>query len=257
MKYEELLGFSDEELLTYTNSVEGEVNKTKIQQIAELRREIKLKESALKSIVVSMSNPEDTPKLVDITKTIARTILDSEITDTNIKEEPFKHLNEQDLDFYNGRRYRPVHDLHRKVTQDDEVSGGLVKLKETGKLNSQTQWRKKKPNDWLSSLAVAKMEACNAASLRALEERMARMELAQKENEGKFEQIGSALLNQERKLKALSVLGVDKKKLHAYRLSIENPELSVDEIALRLGKHRATVFRWIKEIKDLKDETEG
>lgn len=257
MKYEELLGFSDEELLTYTNSAEGEINKTKIQQIAELRREIKLKENALKSIVVSMSNPEDTPKLVDITKTIARTILDSEITDTNIKEEPFKHLNEQDLDFYNGRRYKPVHDLHKKVTQDEEVSEGLVKLKETGKLNSQTQWRKKKPNDWLSSLATAKMEACNAASLRALEERMARMELAQKENESKFQQIGAALIAQESHLKALATLGVSPKKLQAYKLSLENPRLSTEDIAEKLGKHRVTVFRWLKEIEGLRGETEG
>lgn len=88
--------------------------------------------------------------------------------------------------------------------------------------------RKKTPNDYLSSFANSKLIADMAKRQREQEERLARLELAQKQNEDKFDQIGNALLNMEARLSALAVLGVEQKKIEAYKVYLDQSVL--DEI---------------------------
>lgn len=221
------------------------------KRIAELQSAVKASNRELRCIFSTRGNPEDLNKLLDITTEVAQNVLTSEITDDNFKEAPFNTLNEEDMEFYDDQKYRQVNGLHNKLVKDSVVSDGLVELKQTGRLNSQTQWRVKKPNDWIGRVVEAKRNAYNDARLVALEERVAKLALAQKETDNKVEQLGNAVLLHETKLNALSVLGVSPKKIEAYKLLLENPLLSAEDIAVQLNKHRATVFRWLKEIKEL------
>ena len=221
------------------------------KRIAELQSAVKASNRELRCIFSTRGNPEDLNKLLDITTEVAQNVLTSEITDDNFKEAPFNTLNEEDMEFYDDQKYRQVNGLHNKLVKDSVVSDGLVELKQTGRLNSQTQWRVKKPNDWIGRVVEAKRNAYNDARLVALEEQVAKLALAQKETDNKVEQLGNAVLLHETKLNALSVLGVSPKKIEAYKLLLENPLLSAEDIAVQLNKHRATVFRWLKEIKEL------
>ena len=103
-----------------------------------------------------------------------------------------------------------------------------------------------------------------AARQKEQEERLARLELgqsqlqlAQKLNEDKFEQIGNALLSTDARLRALAVLGVKETQLEAYKLLLENPGMVVSDVASVVGKDRATVFRWLKKIKEIEDGTKA
>lgn len=234
-----------------TQETKEERIKRENKRIAELQSTVKASNRELRCIFSTRGNPEDLNKLLNITTEVAQNVFTSEITDDNFKEAPFNTLNEEDMEFYDDQKYRQVSGLHTKLVKDPIVSEGLVGLKQTGRLNNQTQWRVKKPNEWIGRVVEAKRNAYNDARLLALEEQVAKLALAQKETDNKVEQLGNAVLLHETKINALAVLGVSPKKIEAYKLLLENPLLSADDIAVQLNKHRATVFRWLKEIKEL------
>lgn len=219
------------------------------KRIAELQSAVKASNRELRCIFSTRGNPEDLNKLLDITTEVAQNVLTSEITDDNFKEAPFNTLNEEDMEFYDDQKYRQVSGLHNKLLKDSVVSEGLVELKQTGRLNSQTQWRVKKPNDWIGRVVEAKRNAHNDARLAALEEQVAKLALAQKETDNKVEQLGNAVLLHETKIDALLTLGVAPKKVEAYRLSLARPELTRQELADELGKSKPTVIKWLQEIR--------
>ena len=57
------------------------------------------------------------------------------------------------------------------------------------------------------------------------------------------------MLDFDAKFKALEVLGLDTKKIEAYKLSLERPELTRQELADELGKSKPTVIKWLQEVK--------
>lgn len=219
------------------------------KRIAELQSTVKASNRELRCIFSTRGNPEDLNKLLNITTEVAQNVFTSEITDENFKEAPFNTLNEEDMEFYDDQKYRQVSGLHTKLVKDPVVSEGLVELKQTGRLNNQTQWRVKKPNDWIGRVVEAKRNAYNDARLAALEEQVAKLALAQKETDNKVEQLGSAVLLHETKIDALLTLGVAPKKVEAYRLSLARPELTRQELADELGKSKPTVIKWLQEIR--------
>ena len=231
------------------HETDSERIKRENKRIAELQRAVKENNRELRCIFSSRGNPEDLNKLLNITTEVAQNVLTSEITDDNFKEAPFNTLNEEDMEFYDDQKYRQVTGLHNKLVKDPVVSEGLVELKQTGRLNSQTQWRVKKPNDWIGRVVEAKRNAYNDARLAALEEQVAKLALAQKETDSKVEQLGNAVLLHETKINALLTLGIAPKKIEAYKLSLERPELTRQELADELGKSKPTVIKWLQEVK--------
>lgn len=231
------------------HETDNERIKRENKRIAELQRAVKENNRELRCIFSSRGNPEDLNKLLNITTEVAQNVLTSEITDDNFKEAPFNTLNEEDMEFYDDQKYRQVTGLHDRLVKDPVVSEGLVELKQTGRLNNQTQWRVKKPNDWIGRVVEAKRNAYNDARLAALEEQVARLALAQKETDNKVEQLGNAVLLHENKINALLTLGIAPKKVEAYKLSLERPELTRQELADELGKSKPTVIKWLQEVK--------
>lgn len=254
MDYELLDKLIDEELDRYSEiPEESEILEIKKRRLSEIRKEERILKQEKIAICSSMANPEDGVKLVDLSKRAIRNTMQNEITLLNQTEEPFKGFTEEEHEFFSDRKHKTVHDLHNKVTEEQDIQEGMEVLKEKKTLDGRKLRHKKKVNDYLGSIVNSKLLADMAMRQREQEERLARLELAQKENENKFEQIGSALLSSDARLRALTVLGVKESQLEAYKLILENPNKTVAEIADVVGKDRATVFRWLKKIKEIED----
>lgn len=249
MDYDLLNNLTDEELDRYNEMPEdSEILKMKKRRLSEIRKEERILKQEKIAICSSMVNPEEGVKLVDLSKRAIRNTMQNEITLLNQTEEPFKGFTEEEHEFFSDRKHKTIHDLHSKVTEEQDIQEGIGVLKEKKTLDGRKLRHKKKVNDYLGSIVNSKLIADMARRQREQEERLARLELAQKVNEDKFEQIGNALLNVDERLKALAVLGVDGKKLEAYKLSLQQPNMTRNEIAAHLGKSKPTVIKWLKEV---------
>lgn len=251
MKYDYLAGLTDEEItILAPKQGDDELLIDQKRRLGEIFKEQRRLEQEKKSICLSMSDPESAQRLISLTTKAARSIMQSEITSDNIHQEPYKEFDQAEQDFFQEKKHKQIYNLHTKVSTDSVVQEGIVVLKETGGLDLRSQRHKKKPSSYLGDLAKSKRIADLEKKQKTTEERLARLELSQKENEVKFDQIGDALLNFESKFSALEILGIDSKKIEAYRLSLEQPELTRQQIANLLGKSKPTIIKWLKEIKE-------
>lgn len=220
----------------------------------EKAREERQKRQEKINLLTAMSNPEDKEKTVTLTTKAIKTTMTSEITPDNVNQEPYKDFSEEEKEFFDKKKYNVVYDLHEQVMKDDEVLTGVETLKEKGMYDGRKQRHKKKPGDYVGSVASFKLLFDVMKRQSEQEKQIAILAYEVQKNkelvDSKLDQIGQELLLQ-KKLNALFALGIPAKKLEAYKISIENPELSVEEVATQLGKGRATVFRWLKDIKEI------
>ena len=255
MQYDYLAGLTDEEIVILSpKKGDDEILLEQKRRLGEIFKEQRRLEQEKKSICLSMSDPESAQKLITLTTKAARSIMQSEITSENINDEPYKDFDQEEQDFFQDKKHKQIYNLHKKVSTDELVQEGLVVLKEEGGLDLRSQRHKKKPSAYLGELAKSKRLADVERRQKEADARIARLELAQKENELKFDQIGNALLLHESILSSLAKLGVDQEKLDAYELVLKNPAWSMDRVAQELGKGRATIFRWMREIRNLKNK---
>ena len=253
MKYDYLAGLTEEEITVLApKQDDDQVLLEQKRRLGEIFREQRRLEQEKKSICLSMSDPESAQKLISLTTKAARSIMQSEITSDNINEEPYKDFDKDEQEFFQDKKHKQIYNLHKKVSSDDVVQDGIVVLKEQGGLDLRSQRHKKKPSAYLGELAKSKRLADIERRQKEAEERIARLELSQKENELKFDQIGNTLLLHESILTSLAKLGVKQEKIDAYEIVLKNPCWSMDKVAQEVGKDRATIFRWLKEIKNLK-----
>ena len=255
MQYDYLAGLTDEEIVILSpKKGDDEILLEQKRRLGEIFKEQRRLEQEKKSICLSMSDPESAQKLITLTTKAARSIMQSEITSENINDEPYKDFDQEEQDFFQDKKHKQIYNLHKKVSIDELVQEGLMVLKEEGGLDLRSQRHKKKPSAYLGELAKSKRLADVERRQKEADARIARLELAQKENELKFDQIGNALLLHESILSSLAKLGVDQEKLDAYELVLKNPAWSMDRVAQELGKGRATIFRWMREIRNLKNK---
>lgn len=253
MKYDYLVGLTEEEIIVLApKQDDDQVLLEQKRRLGDIFREQRRLEQEKKSICLSMSDPESAQKLISLTTKAARSIMQSEITSDNINEEPYKDFDKDEQKFFQDKKHKQIYNLHKKVSSDDVVQDGIVVLKEQGGLDLRSQRHKKKPSAYLGELAKSKRLADIERRQKEAEERIARLELSQKENELKFDQIGNTLLLHESILTSLTKLGVKQEKIDAYEIVLKNPYWSMDKVAQEVGKDRATIFRWLKEIKKLK-----
>ena len=253
MKYEELFeieGVEDSRV---------ELSKDEIRQL--MYEQARLERSAKKAkfqLLSLLSDPGDTKKTVELTTKAVRSILGSEITRENKEEEPYKDFSDEDKAFFDKRKYNPVQKLHESVATDTEVSDALAILRGEKVYDARKQRHKKKPKDYVDGVASFKLIFDLQKRQKDQEERLALLTLEVQRNKDfandRFEQVGTELL-QQKKLNALLVLGIAPKKLEVYKMILDNPELTIDEISSASGKSRATVFRWLKEIRGVENDT--
>ena len=172
--------------------------------------------------------------------------MSNELTKDTAQSVAYSDLSEDDVSFLSKEKYKSVYGLHKKVTADEEIESLLKgnRIVDIRKIS-----KKNKPNDYINNVLNPKVQSDIDRRLKEAEKTLAYLMLAQKQNEERFSQIGNALLQHEEKFKALLTLGEAQKKIDLYKLSLEQPELTVQELADKVGKGRATAFRWLAEVK--------
>jgi HAMP domain-containing protein len=223
--------------------------------IEAVKREREARNEKLQYAII-LSNPENTQQLKDLTSKAAITTLQSEITIENVNTEPFKDFDSAEKEVYSKGKHKAISRLNNTLQAKPEIKEGIDMLKSKGVLDGRKQRYKKTPNDWISLLANSKLISDMADRMDEHSKSIASLQLAQTEVNLRLDRIESTQIAQETKMNALSALGIDQKKIDAYRLRLENPELTMDEIASLVGKTRDTVQRWLREIKATTSEAE-
>lgn len=250
----------------YDEGAEGTIDKAQqdndtkelaLKKVVEISRKEKELQKEKISYLSTLSNPEDKEKTLSLTTKAVKTIMTSEITIENRSEEPFKDFTEEDKEFFDKKKYSTVYGLHNSVVSDVEVSESIDTLKDEGmKYDGRKQRHKKKPGEYVENMASFKVlfDVVKKQKEQALQ--IAQLELAvqsnQDKNDYRLDRIEEELIHQ-RKINALLTLGVAPKKIEAYKLSLSNPDMSMTDIAHKLGKDRVTIYRWLKDITAIED----
>ena len=250
----------------YGEEAEGTIDKAQqekdtrelaLKKVVEICRKEKELQKEKISYLSALSNPEDKEKTLSLTTKAVKTIMTSEITIENRSEEPFKDFSEEDKEFFDKKKYSTVYGLHNSVVSDIEVSESIDTLKDEGmKYDGRKQRHKKKPGEYVENMASFKVlfDVVKKQKEQALQ--IAQLELAvqsnQDKNDYRLDRIEEELIHQ-RKINALLTLGVAPKKIEAYKLSLSNPNMSMTDIAHKLGKDRVTIYRWLKDITAIED----
>lgn len=245
-----------------TEEPEGIIDKTQqekdlkelaLKKVSEICRKEKELQKEKISYLSALSNPEDKEKTLSLTTKAVKTIMTSEITIENKSEEPFKDFTEEDKEFFDKKKYSTVYGLHNSVVADAEISSSINTLKDEGmKYDGRKQRHKKKPGEYVENMASFKVlfDVVKKQKEQALQ--IAQLELMVQNNmaktEGRLDMIEEELILQ-RKINALLTLGIEPKKVEAYKLSLERPELTRQALAEELGKSKPTVIKWLQEVK--------
>ena len=240
-----------------TAQLQKDTKELALKKVVEISRKEKELQKEKISYLSALSNPEDKEKTLSLTTKAVKTIMTSEITIENRSEEPFKDFTEEDKEFFDKKKYSTVYGLHNSVVSDVEVSESIGNLKDEGmKYDGRKQRHKKKPGEYVENMASFKVlfDVVKKQKEQALQ--IAQLELAvqsnQDKNDYRLDRIEEELIHQ-RKINALLTLGVAPKKIEAYKLSLSNPDMSMTDIAHKLGKDRVTIYRWLKDITAIED----
>lgn len=232
-----------------------EVKKAGIKRLTEINREIRPLEQEKRRVLSLLSDPLKKKEVIELTVSSARNIMQNCTLEQSEDDVIYKGFTKESKDLLKGERHMKVNNLFTTVVGDSVVNEGLSEIKELVKFDTRKVRQEKRVGKTLDNLYLHKRQADQEKELIKHREQLAVLMLAQKQNEERFGQIGSALLVHENKLKALSVLGVEEKKLKLYELKVKNPDMTQQELADSVGKSRLTVIRWLKAIESARSRT--
>lgn len=228
-----------------------EVKKAGIKRLTEIHKEMRPLELEKRRVLSLLSDPLKKQEVIDLTVSSARNIMTTCTLENSEDEVLYKGFTEEGKELLKGERSMKVQGLFTTVAKDDVVKEGITEIKQLVSFDTRKVRQEKRVGKTLDNLYLHKKQADQEKELLKHREQLAMLMLAQKQNEERFEQIGNALLVHEEKLKALAVLGVEQKKIDLYKLKVENPELTQQELSRLIGKSRLTVIRWLKDIEDV------
>lgn len=232
-------------------STPDEIRRESIKRLIELHRESKPLEMEKRRILATLSDPDKRKEVVNLTISSAQNIM-SNCTLTETEEDIlYKDFSDKDKQLLKGERGSKINGIFSAVVSDSTVKDGVVAIKELVNFDTRKVRQDKRVGKTLDTLYLHKKQFDQAAQLKLHSEQIARLLLAQKENEDKFNQIGNALLYVEVKMNALKILGVSDKKAELYKLRLQYPSLTQQQLGDIIGKPRLTVIRWLKEINKL------
>jgi hypothetical protein len=225
-----------------------EVRREGVKRLTEIHREMKPLEMEKRRVLSVLSDPLKKKEVLDLTISSAQNIM-ANCTLTQSEEDVlYKDFTEEDKDLLKGERSMKINNVFGAVSSDVRVKEGITHIKELVPFDTRKIRQDKRVGKTLDTLYLHKKQADQAEQLRIHGEQIAKLILAQKQNDEKFNQIGNALLGLDEKLGALSTLGLSPKKIELYRLKLQNPDKTQQELGEMIGKPRLTVIRWLKDI---------
>lgn len=229
-----------------------EVKKAGIKRLNEIHREMRPLELEKRQVLWLLSDPLKKQQVIDLTVSSARNIMSNCTLEHTEDDLLYRGFSSENKELLKGERGMKVNNLFSTITQDSTIKEGVQDIKDLVKFDTRKVRQEKRVGKTLDNLYIHKKQADQAKELMQHREQIAMLILAQKYNEDRFYQIGSALLQHEDKLKALAVLGVEQKKIDLYELTLKEPKLTRDVLAERIGKSKRTVISWLQEIEQLK-----
>ena len=224
-----------------------------------LQREIRVRQQ--------LANPEETKKVIEIVSRKHKTILDNEVTEHNFSIVHKSCTTPEEELLYDKRKNQVIYNLP-SVIKDHKDHVMHKEMKKRGLLDMRKQRHKKKPSDYIDSIALAKFAMDTQRKLEELElkvkhnEERTNARLDRVDNviselkEKQAQEICSVniniVLNEElaSKIAFLASYGLSLEKIDLYRMKTNYPALTQKQLASSLGKTDRTVRNWVKVIDD-------
>ena len=265
------LGITEEDLdnleqqLIFDPSVDRASLLKEMQDINYAKRELLQREIRVRQ---QLANPEETKKVIEIVSRKHKTILDNEVTEDNFSIVHKSCTTPEEELLYDKRKNQVIHNLP-SVLKDHRDHVMHKEMKKRGLLDMRKQRHKKKPSDYIDSIALAKFAMDTQRRLEELEIKVknneertnARLnrvddvisELKEKQAQESYNINVNIVLNEEltSKIAFLASSGLSLDKIDLYRMKTNYPALTQKQLASHLGKTDRTVRNWIKAIDDV------
>lgn len=264
------LGITEEDLSsldeqdTFDPSVDKDSVIRELQDIYYAKRELLQREIRARQF---LANPEETKKMLEIVSRKHKTILDNEVTQLNLTIVHKSCTTPEEELLYDKRKNQVIYNLP-SVLKDHKDHVMHKEMKKRGLLDMRKQRHKKKPSDYIDSIALAKFAMDTQRRLEELELKVknneertnARLnrvddvisELKEKQAQESYSINVNIVLNEEltSKIAFLASSGLSLDKIDLYRMKTNHPALTQKQLASHLGKTDRTVRNWIKAIDD-------
>ena len=238
--------------------------KDKVIALSRIESEAKRDKRQLLS---QLSDPEKVARMVKVTLKVLMAASTETLTNDTLEEKVYSYLTEEEKDFFDSTKYNIVYNLHNKAMNNQVIKEKAEEMKEAKVIDNRSLRHKNTPSKYITEFSLAKLVLDMLKSESEKERRLAAAELSILRQAEEIRSIKQSLEQQdkrlsvveevigldeinERKLKALSKLGVKDNVLEAYRLKLENPKLTREDIAVKLNKGKRTVVRWFVELED-------
>lgn len=238
--------------------------KDKVIALSRIESEAKRDKRQLLS---QLSDPEKVARMIKVTLKVLMAASTETLTNDTLDEKVYSYLTEEEKDFFDSTKYNIVYNLHNKAMNNQVIKEKTEEMKEAKVIDNRSLRHKNTPSKYITEFSLAKLVLDMLKSESEKERRLAAAELSILRQAEEIRSIKQSLEQQdkrlavveevigldeinERKLKALSKLGVKDNVLEAYRLKLENPKLTRDDIAVKLNKCKRTVVRWFVDLED-------
>lgn len=238
--------------------------KDKVIALSRIESEAKRDKRQLLS---QLSDPEKVARMVKVTLKVLVAASTETLTNDTLDEKVYSYLTEEEKDFFDSTKYNIVYNLHNKAMNNQVIKEKAEEMKEAKVIDNRSLRHKNTPSKYITEFSLAKLVLDMLKSESEKERRLAAAELSILRQAEEIRSIKQSLEQQdkrlsvveevigldeinERKLKALSKLGVKDNVLEAYRLKLENPKLTREDIAVKLNKGKRTVVRWFVDLED-------
>ncbi len=247
-----------------TSSQLREHLKDKVIALSRIESEAKRDKRQLLS---QLSDPEKVARMIKVTLKVLMAASTETLTNDTLDEKVYSYLTEEEKDFFDSTKYNIVYNLHNKAMNNQVIKEKAEEMKEAKVIDNRSLRHKNTPSKYITEFSLAKLVLDMLKSESEKERRLAAAELSILRQAEEIRSIKQSLEQQdkrlsvveevigldeinERKLKALSKLGVKDNVLEAYRLKLENPKMTREDIAVKLNKCKRTVVRWFVELED-------
>ena len=238
--------------------------KDKVTALSRIESEAKRDKRQLLS---QLSDPEKVARMVKVTLKVLMAASTETLTNDTLDEKVYSYLTEEEKDFFDSTKYNIVYNLHNKAMNNQVIKEKAEEMKEAKVIDNRSLRHKNTPSKYITEFSLAKLVLDMLKSESEKERRLAAAELSILHQAEEIRSIKQSLEQQdkrlsvveevigldeinERKLKALSKLGVKDNVLEAYRLKLENPKMTREDIAVKLNKCKRTVVRWFVDLED-------
>lgn len=238
--------------------------KDKVIALSRIESEAKRDKRQLLS---QLSDPEKVARMIKVTLKVLMAASTETLTNDTLDEKVYSYLTEEEKDFFDSTKYNIVYNLHNKAMNNQVIKEKAEEMKEAKVIDNRSLRHKNTPSKYITEFSLAKLVLDMLKSESEKERRLAAAELSILRQAEEIRSIKQSLEQQdkrlsvveevigldeinERKLKALSKLGVKDNVLEAYRLKLENPKMTREDIAVKLNKGKRTVVRWFVELED-------